>query len=111
MKKIEAIIDPSKLEDVKAALGEIGLRGWTVSEVKGLGQRDIHLEIYRGREYLVDSLPKNKIEVLVTDRQLDEAMQVIAGSAQTGAASDGEILVYPIERRVWIHAEKLKLAG
>ena len=111
MKKIEAIIEPSKLEDVKVALSEMGLHGLTVSEVKGFGHQNSHLEIYRGREYVVDSLPKSKIEVVVTDRQLEQALEAITKSAQTGAISDGEILVCPVERSVWIHAEELKLAG
>ena len=92
MKKIEAIIKPFKLEDVKDALGEIGLSGLTVSEVKGFGRQKGHTELYRGAEYVVDFLPKVKIELVVDDKKYKEAIDVIIKQANTGKIGDGKIL-------------------
>ncbi|MCS7089230.1 MAG: P-II family nitrogen regulator [Verrucomicrobiota bacterium] len=106
MKKIEAIIKPFKLEDVKEALGEIGIAGMTVTEVKGFGRQRGHTEIYRGSEYTVDFLPKIKIEVVVTDNQLDAAIQAILKSARTGKIGDGKIFVVPVQQAIRIRTEE-----
>ena len=97
MKKIEAIIKPFKLEEVKDALNEIGIEGMTVSEVKGFGRQKGHTEIYRGSEYTVDFLPKIKIEIVVTDNHLDAAVGAIVKSAKTGKIGDGKVFVSNIE--------------
>ena len=102
MKKIEAIIKPFKLTEVKEALQEIGIQGMTISEVKGFGRQKGHTEIYRGSEYVVDFLPKVKIEVVVTDNQVKPAIEVISKSARTGKIGDGKIFVSPIENAVRI---------
>jgi nitrogen regulatory protein PII len=106
MKKIEAIIKPFKLEEVKDALGEIGIEGMTVSEVKGFGRQKGHTEIYRGSEYTVDFLPKIKLEVVVTDELLDQAVATILKSARTGKIGDGKVFVSPIEEAVRIRTEE-----
>lgn len=106
MKKIEAIIKPFKLEDVKEALGEIGIAGMTVTEVKGFGRQRGHTEIYRGSEYTVDFLPKIKIEVVVTDAQVDAAIQAILKSARTGKIGDGKIFVVPVQQAIRIRTEE-----
>src|SRR3989441_11605143 len=107
MKKIEAIIKPFKLEEVKDALGEIGVEGMTVSEVKGFGRQKGHTEIYRGSEYTVDFLPKIKIEVVIGDDQLDQAVAAIIQSAKTGKIGDGKVFVSSIEETIRIrNAEK-----
>jgi len=106
MKKIEAIIKPFKLEEVKDALGEVGIEGMTVSEVKGFGRQKGHTEIYRGSEYTVDFLPKIKIELVVTDQQLDKAVDVITKSAKTGKIGDGKIFVSAVEQAVRIRTEE-----
>jgi len=93
MKKIEAIIKPFKLDDVKEALQEIGLQGMTVVEAKGFGRQKGHTELYRGAEYVVDFLPKLKIEVVTTDDQLDAALEAIQKAAKTGKIGDGKIFV------------------
>ena len=95
MKKLEAIIKPFKLEEVKEALGEIGIEGMTVSEVKGFGRQKGHTEIYRGSEYTVDFLPKIKIETVVADDQVDAAVETIARAAKTGKIGDGKSLCRP----------------
>ena len=100
MKKIEAIIKPFKLDDVKAALHEIGIEGMTVSEVKGFGRQKGHTEIYRGSEYTVDFLPKIKIELVVADTQKDAAVTAIIKSAKTGKIGDGKVFVSTIEEAV-----------
>src|ERR1700690_3599880 len=100
MKKIEAIIKPFKLEEVKDALGEVGIEGMTVSEVKGFGRQKGHTEIYRGSEYTVDFLPKIKIELVVTDQQLTKAVEVISKAAKTGKIGDGKIFVSTVEQAV-----------
>ncbi len=106
MKKIEAIIKPFKLEEVKDALNELGIDGMTVSEVKGFGRQKGHTEIYRGSEYTVDFLPKVKIEVVIGDTQLDNAVSAILKSARTGKIGDGKIFVTAIEHAVRIRTEE-----
>jgi len=106
MKKIEAIIKPFKLEEVKDALGEIGIEGMTVTEVKGFGRQKGHTEIYRGSEYTVDFLPKIKIELVLTDEKLDEAVQVIVKAAKTGKIGDGKVFVSPVEEAVRIRTDE-----
>jgi len=106
MKKIEAIIKPFKLDEVKDALGEVGIEGMTVSEVKGFGRQKGHTEIYRGSEYTVDFLPKIKIELVVTDQQMNQAVEVIARSAKTGKIGDGKIFVSSVEQAVRIRTEE-----
>lgn len=93
MKKIEAIIKPFKLDDVKEALQEIGLQGMTVVEAKGFGRQKGHTELYRGAEYVVDFLPKIKVEVVLPDDQLEAALEAIVGAARTGRIGDGKIFV------------------
>ena len=102
MKKIEAIIKPFKLEDVKDALGEIGLSGLTVSEVKGFGRQKGHTELYRGAEYVVDFLPKVKIELVVDDKKYKEAIDVIIKQANTCKIGDGKIFVYEVSEAIRI---------
>jgi nitrogen regulatory protein P-II 1 len=106
MKKIEAIIKPFKLEEVKDALGEIGIEGMTVSEVKGFGRQKGHTEIYRGSEYTVDFLPKIKIEVVIADGQLDNAVSTIVKAAKTGKIGDGKVFVSSIEEAVRIRTDE-----
>jgi nitrogen regulatory protein PII len=106
MKKIEAIIKPFKLEEVKDALSELGIDGMTVSEVKGFGRQKGHTEIYRGSEYTVDFLPKVKIEVVVGDTQLTGALEAIVKSARTGKIGDGKIFVASIEHAIRIRTEE-----
>lgn len=106
MKKLEAIIKPFKLEEVKEALNEIGIEGMTVSEVKGFGRQKGHTEIYRGSEYTVDFLPKIKIEVVVTDDQVGSAVETIAKAAKTGKIGDGKIFVLPVEESVRIRTDE-----
>ena len=102
MKKIEAIIKPFKLTEVKDALNELGIQGMTVSEVKGFGRQKGHTEIYRGSEYTVDFLPKIKIETVVADNQKDAAVQAIIKAAKTGKIGDGKIFVTGIDQVVRI---------
>ena len=106
MKKIEAIIKPFKLEEVKDALGEIGIEGMTVSEVKGFGRQKGHTEIYRGSEYTVDFLPKIKIEVVVSDGQSESAVATIVKAAKTGKIGDGKVFVSSIEEAVRIRTDE-----
>ena len=106
MKKIEAIIKPFKLEEVKDALGEIGIEGMTVSEVKGFGRQKGHTEIYRGSEYTVDFLPKIKIEVVLSDNQLESAVATIIKAAKTGKIGDGKVFVSNVEEAVRIRTEE-----
>ena len=106
MKKIEAIIKPFKLEEVKDALAEIGIEGMTVSEVKGFGRQKGHTEIYRGSEYVVDFLPKIKIEVVLADSQLDQATAAIVKAAKTGKIGDGKIFVSNVTEAVRIRTEE-----
>src|SRR5579872_7042133 len=97
MKKIEAIIKPFKLEDVKEALAEIGIEGMTISEVKGFGRQKGHTEIYRGSEYTVDFLPKVKFEIVLAEERVNKAVEAIIGSARTGKIGDGKVFILPIE--------------
>jgi nitrogen regulatory protein P-II 1 len=98
MKKIEAIIKPFKLDEVKDALNGIGIKGMTLTEVKGYGRQKGHTEIYRGAEYVVDFIPKIKLEVIVQDEQLDQVLDTIINVARTGKIGDGKIFVLPVER-------------
>jgi nitrogen regulatory protein P-II 1 len=102
MKKIEAIIKPFKLDEVKDALVKIGIGGMTVTEVRGFGQQKGHTEIYRGTEYVIDFLPKVKIEVVVKDEDVEKAIETIMETAQTGRVGDGKIFVIPVEEVVRI---------
>jgi nitrogen regulatory protein P-II 1 len=102
MKKIEAIIKPFKLEEVKEALAEIGVQGMTVTEVKGFGRQRGHTEIYRGSEYTVDFLPKTKLEIVLPDSKTEEAAQTIVKAAHTGKIGDGKIFVLPVEGAIRI---------
>ncbi|MHB1085532.1 MAG: P-II family nitrogen regulator [Thiobacillus sp.] len=102
MKKIEAIIKPFKLDEVREALSEIGVSGLTVTEVKGFGRQKGHTELYRGAEYVVDFLPKVKLEVVVPESLLDRAMEAIITAARTGKIGDGKIFVSPVEQVVRI---------
>ena len=106
MKKIEAIIKPFKLNEVKDALGEVGVEGMTVSEVKGFGRQKGHTEIYRGSEYTVDFLPKVKIEIVLADAQVPAAIQAIIKAARTGKIGDGKVFVYEIEGAFRIRTEE-----
>jgi len=106
MKKIEAIIKPFKLEEVKEALSEVGIEGMTVVEVKGFGRQKGHTEIYRGSEYTVDFLPKIKIEVVVPDNRADESVGAIVKAARTGKIGDGKIFVSKVEEAVRIRTEE-----
>ena len=102
MKKIEAIIKPFKLDEVREALSEIGITGMTVTEVKGFGRQKGHTELYRGAEYVVDFLPKVKLELVVKDDQLSRCIEVISSAARTGKIGDGKIFIYPVEQVVRI---------
>jgi nitrogen regulatory protein P-II 1 len=106
MKKIEAIIKPFKLEEVKDALGEIGIEGMTVTEVKGFGRQKGHTEIYRGSEYTVDFLPKIKLELVLTDKQVDAAVATIIKAAKTGKIGDGKVFVSSVEQAVRIRTDE-----
>lgn len=111
MKKIEAIIKPFKLEEVKDALGEIGIEGMTVTEVKGFGRQKGHTEIYRGSEYTVDFLPKIKIELVISDEKLDEAVEAIVKTAKTGKIGDGKVFVSTIDEAIRIRTEEKGVAA
>jgi len=100
MKKIEAIIKPFKLDDVKEALNEIGIQGMTISEVKGYGRQKGHKEIYRGAEYVVDFIPKIKIEIIVEASRADEVVDKIREAANTGKIGDGKIFVFSVEQAI-----------
>jgi nitrogen regulatory protein PII len=106
MKKIEAIIKPFKLEDVKDALSTLGVEGMTVSEVKGFGRQKGHTEIYRGSEYTVDFLPKIKLEVVLADAQVAGAVEAIIKAAKTGKIGDGKVFVSSIENAIRIRTEE-----
>jgi nitrogen regulatory protein P-II 1 len=111
VKKIEAIIKPFKLDEVKEALQEVGVSGITVTEAKGFGRQKGHTELYRGAEYVVDFLPKVKLEVVVPDNQADRVVEAIAAAAQTGRIGDGKIFVMPVERVVRIRTGELDEAA
>ena len=102
MKKIEAIIKPFKLDEVKEALQDVGVQGLSVIEVKGFGRQKGHTELYRGAEYIVDFLPKVKIEVILDDGQVDSAIEAIVGAAKTEKIGDGKIFVSPVEQALRI---------
>lgn len=107
MKKIEAIIKPFKLDEVKEALQEVGLQGITVTEAKGFGRQKGHTELYRGAEYQVDFLPKLKLEIAVTDALFDAAIDAITRSAGTGKVGDGKVFVSPLEQAIRIRTGEL----
>ena len=102
MKKIEAIIKPFKLDDVKEALSSLGIEGLTVTEVKGFGRQKGHTELYRGAEYVVDFLPKIKLEIVVASELVDKVIEAIVGAANTGKIGDGKIFVLPLEEAIRI---------
>lgn len=102
MKKIEAIIKPFKLDDVRESLADVGITGMTVSEVKGFGRQKGHTELYRGAEYMVDFLPKVKLEIVVSDDVVDQCVDAIIGTAQTGKIGDGKIFISDVSRVIRI---------
>ena len=102
MKKIEAIIKPFKLDDVREALSEIGVTGMTASEVKGFGRQKGHTELYRGAEYVIDFLPKVKVEIVIADDQVDSSIEAITNAARTGKIGDGKIFVSEVARVIRI---------
>lgn len=102
MKKIEAIIKPFKLDDVKEALTSVGITGMTVSDVKGYGRQQGHSELYRGAEYVVDFLPKIKLEIVVNEDMVDSAIKAILEAAKTGKIGDGKIFVYDVQKSIRI---------
>ena len=102
MKKIEAMIKPFKLDDVRESLSDIGISGMTITEVRGFGRQKGHTELYRGAEYMVDFLPKVKLEVVVPDELVDQCIEAIIETVQTGKISDGKIFVYNVERAIRI---------
>ncbi|HVR36518.1 MAG TPA: P-II family nitrogen regulator [Methylomirabilota bacterium] len=106
MKKLEAIIKPFKLEEVKEALASLGVEGMTVCEVKGFGRQKGHTEIYRGSEYTVDFLPKIKLEIVLADKLVDAAVDAIVKAAKTGKIGDGKVFVSPIEEAIRIRTEE-----
>lgn len=106
MKKIEAIIKPFKLEEVKDALADLGIEGMTVSEVKGFGRQKGHTEIYRGSEYTVDFLPKIKVELVIADNLLEQATSAIVKAAKTGKIGDGKVFIAPVEEAIRIRTDE-----
>ena len=102
MKKIEAVIKPFKMDDVREALSEVGVNGMTVTEVKGFGRQKGHTELYRGAEYNVDFLPKVKVELIVANEQVERCIEAIMNTAQTGKIGDGKVFVYDVERVIRI---------
>jgi nitrogen regulatory protein PII len=106
MKKVEAIIKPFKLEEVKDALSEIGVEGMTVSEVKGFGRQKGHTEIYRGSDYTVDFLPKIKLELVLPDARVEAAVAAIVKAAKTGKIGDGKVFVSPVDEAIRIRTEE-----
>ena len=106
MKKIEAIIKPFKLDEVKEALQKIGVQGMTVAEVKGFGRQKGHSELYRGAEYVVDFLPKMLVEVVVDSPQVQAVVEAIVGAAKTGKIGDGKVFVVPVEQAIRIRTEE-----
>ena len=111
MKKIEAVIKPFKLDEVREALSEIGISGLTVTEVKGFGRQKGHTELYRGAEYVVDFLPKIKIEIVVNEEQVDPAIEAIIKAARTGKIGDGKIFVTSVEQIVRIRTGEVDEAA
>jgi nitrogen regulatory protein P-II 1 len=106
MKKVEAIIKPFKLEEVKDALSDVGIEGMTVSEVKGFGRQKGHTEIYRGSEYTVDFLPKIKLELVLADNRVDAAVTAIVKAAKTGKIGDGKVFITPVTEAIRIRTEE-----
>lgn len=106
MKKIEAIIKPFKLDEVREALSEVGIEGLTVTEVKGFGRQKGHTELYRGAEYVIDFLPKMKLEIVISDDKLDKVIETIKTAARTGKIGDGKIFVSSIEQAVRIRTSE-----
>ncbi len=106
MKKIEAIIRPFKLDDVREALSEIGVRGMTLTEVKGYGRQKGHTELYRGSEYKIDFLPKIKIEIIAADSMVDNIVSTIVKASKTGQVGDGKIFVFPVEDVIRVRTEE-----
>jgi len=106
MKKIEAVIRPFKLDDVREALSEIGVRGMTLTEVKGYGRQKGHTELYRGAEYKIDFLPKIKIEIIAKDSMVEQVVNTIIRVAKTGQVGDGKIFVYPVEDVIRVRTEE-----
>ena len=106
MKKIEAIIRPFKLDDVREALSEIGVRGMTLTEVKGYGRQKGHTELYRGSEYKIDFLPKIKLEIIANDDMVDSIVAAVIKAAKTGQVGDGKIFVYPVEDVIRVRTEE-----
>ncbi len=111
MKKLEAIIRPFKLEEVKEALAELGVEGMTLSEVKGFGHGTAHTEIYRDSPYKVDFLPRFKVEVVLPDEQIEEALHVIMQAARTGRSGDGKVFITPVEQVIRIRTEETGVAA
>jgi nitrogen regulatory protein P-II 1 len=107
MKKVEAIIKPFKLDDVREALSEIGITGMTVAEVKGFGRQKGHTELYRGAEYVVDFLPKMRVEIVIADDQVERCIEAITSAANTGKIGDGKIFVTPVEKVIRIRTGEL----
>ena len=107
MKKLECIVRPEKLDDVKSALEALGIHGMTISEIRGVGRQKGHTEYYRGSEYKVDFLPKVKIEVIISDEMLGQSVEAITTSAKTGKFGDGKIFVFPVEEAIRIRTGEL----
>ncbi len=107
MKKIEAIIKPFKLDDVREALSEIGITGMTSIEVKGFGRQKGHTELYRGAEYVIDFLPKVKLEIVVTEEMLERSIEAITNAARTGKIGDGKIFISPVEKVIRIRTGEM----
>ncbi len=107
MKRIEAVIRPHKLDEVREALMEEGFRGMTIVEVKGVGRQKGHTEVYRGSEYKIDFLPKIKLEIVVPDDRLDQAISIIVRTARTGQVGDGKIFVLPVEEVIRVRTEEV----
>ena len=106
MKKIDAIIKPFKLDEVREALAEVGIEGLTVTEVKGFGRQKGHTELYRGAEYVIDFLPKMKLEIVVSDKMVDQVIETIKNTAHTGKIGDGKIFVSPVEKAIRIRTSE-----
>jgi nitrogen regulatory protein PII len=106
MKKIDAIIKPFKLDEVREALAEVGIEGLTVTEVKGFGRQKGHTELYRGAEYVIDFLPKMKLEIVVSDKMVDKVIKTIKNTAHTGKIGDGKIFVSPVEKAIRIRTSE-----
>jgi nitrogen regulatory protein P-II 1 len=107
MKKIEAVVRPHKIDDVREALLEAGYRGMTITEVKGVGRQKGHTEVYRGAEYRVDFLPKIKLELVVGDQKLESALSIIIKTSKTGSVGDGKIFVLPVEEVIRVRTEEV----